>query len=215
MNKIFTIVIVLLISLTVSAQSESDTTDFFTGKTLLFKFNGLSNLSLSNFNGGIGLKRRSWLFEKAFSRVSFDYQYFNSNHSNSSYPVSKYEATNFMEDVIFYFNRRSDIRPYLGLGFRSGVSVGKNETDRYESHDWREVRSIVLAGRGIVGFEYFWKENVTFSAEYLGEGSFTYGEQLYEFLDKPTGLYYHNPKGYSRDYEITLNTASFILSIYF
>lgn len=209
------LILTLTAAINLSAQNQSDTTDFFTGKALLFKLNGLAYLGLDNFNGGIGLKKRSWLFEEAFSRFSFDFQYFNLNHSNSPYQVSKYEATNIIEDVIYYFKRRSDIRPYLGMGFRSGVSVEKNENDRFDFHDWREIRSVVLAGRGIVGFEYFWKENVTFSAEYLGEGSFTYGEQLYEFLDKSTGLYYHNPKGFSRDYKIILNTTSFILSIYF
>ncbi len=214
MNKIFTIAFVLLIYSTVSAQSETDTTDFFTGKTLLFKFNGLANLSLTNFNGGIGIKQKFWLFDNSYSRISFDWRFSHSKSTDSYSTDYESESSSLINDYLFEFRKRGKIKPYFGIGGLFGVSELYDKADNPERKFYSLERSIIVSGRGLLGFEYCWTDNITLSAEYVGMISFTYSESSYSYFNKESNFSDYVPFGITRKYDFSVNTVSFIFSVY-
>jgi len=175
---------------TVSAQTSSPQPepDFLTGKGLLFKFDGLANLGLNSFSGGVGFKYKigeeAWLRHiitlsssryNPHQQVGTNNEYFNLNLGLST-------------DYIIDLYKRDNLKPYYGAGF----SLSTGLTDNYSknpSGEYSNVSNYYSAGIvGLVGIEYFIKDNISLSAEYQLGAGFSYTENKTEMTSKPTNI---------------------------
>ncbi|MBN8706741.1 MAG: outer membrane beta-barrel protein [Bacteroidetes bacterium] len=173
---------------TVSAQTPAPQTepDFLTGKGLLFKFDGLANLGLNSFSGGVGLKYK--IGEEAWLRHIVIVSTSRYNPKQSVGRETEYFNLNLglSTDYIIDMYKRNNLKPYYGAGF----SLSTGLTDNYSknpSGEYSNVANYYSAEIvGLVGIEYFVKDNISLSAEYQLGAGFSYTENKTEMTSKPS-----------------------------
>lgn len=179
---------VLVFAGTVSAQTPSPQSepDFLTGKGLLFKFDGLANLGLNSFSGGVGLKYKigeeAWLRHiisvsanryNPHQQVGNNSEYFNLNLGLST-------------DYIIDMYKRDNLKPYYGAGFSLSTGMTDNFTKNPSTEYTNTANSYSAEIVGLIGIEYFVKDNISLSAEYQLGAGFSYTENKTEFTSKPS-----------------------------
>ena len=209
----YVFVIVLIFPLSLLGQdSSSDTTDYFTGKTLIFQVNGLSNLRLEKFSGGLGMITK---FRKDIKwRRGVGIEFHKSDNYFGEKTSYEYRSMSVIDDFIYYFRKRENIRPYWGIGFSAGISetyvINQVESVFY---DRRATREIFGTARGFMGLEYFYSNMISFSAEYLVDGYFGYSENKRRYVDYSDD-YWETQDYIRRTYKINMNTVSIIMAVY-
>lgn len=191
---------------TVSAQSSQSEPDFLTGKGLLFKFEGLSNLNLNSFSGGIGFKytidESTWL--RHILSISSSRQ--NPHHRGNETKGSQL-GFNLNTDYIIDMAKREQLKPFWGGGFNVGYRNYYDLSESNLSKNENNRNSYSFGIGGLIGVEYYVKENISLSAEYNVNLVFAYTEQFSESTNKPAGI--KSKTFFISERGLYLNTSSF------
>lgn len=179
MLKFFT-VIILYFLLTINGYSQSDSLsgDFWNNKILHFRFKGLSDLNLNSFDGGIGFSVRLSTSSVVRSMVSFRNSVeVSDNNFNFRTGNQSIKSIGIHVDYLAFGNMRSSFRPYWGIGGGLfGSNLNYKLTDESFAQNEFYMLGIYLSLNLISGVEYFVKDNITLSAEYVLFSGFEYSE---------------------------------------
>jgi len=186
--KVFSFIFFLLGGVCVIQAQPQPEPDFLTGKGLLFKFDGLANLGLNSFSGGAGIKYK--IGEETWLRYILSLSANRSNPHGSTGVESKYSnyTLQLSTDYIVDMYKRDKLKPYYGAGFDfmigNSYTLNENPMNKYISNS----NSYSAGVSGLIGIEYFVKDNISLSAEYnLGFG-FQYTENKSESTNKDRQL---------------------------
>jgi opacity protein-like surface antigen len=131
---------------------------------LLFSFNGFSNISAGNFEGGIGVKY--YLRKNLALRTGLQFGLSSEDYSAERAPSSELSKKYIgLSCAIEYHLNKGRISPYFGGGFNYSSTFSKYESESDNKTNFSPDYDI-LGFRAILGVEVFILEEISIAMEY-------------------------------------------------
>ena len=164
--------------LLIAAASQAAPVDTKAGtKAMVFQFSGLSNLGVSGYQGGIGM--RYYLNDGMALRPGVDFNFGNSStKGGAGFTDDKANDLGFGLSLALekHMKGPENISPYMGLGAGFSMSSTSDQPTVPDptpagTHTKHTVSSTGFNLFGMLGFEWGFAENMTLGGEYrLGFG---------------------------------------------
>ncbi|GBD91867.1 hypothetical protein BMS3Abin04_02599 [bacterium BMS3Abin04] len=241
MRKIIVIIVILLSTVNIYSQSNSDTTKqkpfkFYTNS---FQFRILQFFSLADFQGGLISYKYHFNNHYAFRfglgiRLDNDNQDEEKNNlidsitTSANYDLGSYHYS-LQSQLLFYVNPQNDIKLYIGLGpylsfsktsrKLNNIDIISKKTDyKFSNTDVTETKDYLLGVSSVYGVEWFFTKNMSLIAEYgfvlaYSNSKAEYRHSIYEKNSKinHTNSYKRSSSGF----KFNSSRVNFGLSVYF
>ncbi len=201
MKKIFFAVIFSLVFLNFSYSQNTDSLklrklslQFQVGTS--FNFSSFQDLMLSfrySFNRHLSIRTG---FGLNFRNTTGNTKYTSPNTSYEGDITNRDEYYVLMINLIYQFNIKGYIKPYIGLGPKTAYNFNKQRLP-YDETGYRISTSKDWSGglNGLVGVEWFAADQLSLFGEY--SASIMFGNQRREYLEKETPSDYYRLEDYS------------------
>ena len=149
------------------SQEKVEENDFLDGKVLLFHLSGLSDLNLESINGGRGIsyKISDNIYHRNIINMNSHKGYMDNSYKSSE---NMFYSLFLKSDFINILKMRGTFRPYWGYGFQLGYSRSKfTDSDSGGSSSVQSSSAYSMGVDGLLGIEYFVKDNISITAEYI------------------------------------------------
>ena len=185
--------------------------------SLLFNLKGLSDLTASDFNGGLGFQ---YYFKKhtafRFSiGMNYDKTITSNNNTDSSYNSINETFGLTMAPVLrFNFASSSNILAYSGICGLINISNTKlSGSDPYGEIIWEKRTTLGLGA--LMGAEWFFAQNISISAEYQILFNYKFGDKKTEVKTLTSTEEFTSKLPTSTEINLKASDFNFILSFYF
>jgi len=151
-------------------------------KQMVFRFSGLSNLGLSSYGGGLGLR---YFFGEGLAvrpGIDFGYRKDTNDAPGSGYADGEETETELGFSVVLekYMPPVSSVAPYVGvgLGYYRSTEEDKPIQPDDEEEAWK-VTSSAFEVLGVAGFQWYFTDAMSLGGEYTA--SFYMGSEKTEY----------------------------------